>query len=67
MSEIVGVPLEPTPETALCDMIEKGLSKFTTQLEEISASATKEYALLRNLRKMKDEWADIVFEIAPYR
>lgn len=67
MSEIVGVPLEPLPETALSDMIEKGLSKYTTQLEEISATATKEFALLKNLRKMKEEWVDILFECAPYR
>lgn len=67
MSEIVGVPLEPTPTTALSDMVDKGLSKFTVQLEEISASATKEFALLKALRKMKEEWAEVNFEIAPYR
>lgn len=67
MSEIVGVPLEPTPETTLSDMIEKGLSKYTSQLEDISGTATKEYALLKNLRKMKEEWVDVIFECNPYR
>lgn len=67
MGEIVGVALEPTPTTALSDMIDKGMSKFVTQLEEISASATKEFALLKNLRKMRDEWKDIYFECTPYR
>lgn len=67
MSEIVGIPLDPKPESTLADMIDKGLSKFNTQLEEISASATKEYALLKNLRKMKEEWAEVYFELLPYR
>lgn len=48
-------------------MIEAGLPKFATQLEEISASATKEYALEKNLEKMKAEWEDVVFECVPYR
>lgn len=67
MSEIIGVPIELTPESALCDMIDKGMSKFIPKLEEISASATKEFALLRNLRKMKEDWDDIYFDLAPYR
>lgn len=48
-------------------MIEAGLPKFASQLEEISASATKEYALEKNLEKMKAEWEDVVFECVPYR
>lgn len=48
-------------------MIEAGLPRFTKQLEEISGAATKEYALERNLAKMKEEWIDIKFECIPYR
>lgn len=48
-------------------MIEAGLPKFTTQLEEIGAAATKEYALEKNLAKMKEEWVDVCFECVPYR
>lgn len=63
----MGVPLHITPESSLNDMIEAGLPKFAAQLEEISAAATKEYALERNLFKMKEEWKDICFECVLYR
>lgn len=48
-------------------MIEAGLSKFATQIDEISGSATKEYALEKNLQKMKEEWQDVCFECVLYR
>lgn len=67
ISEIVGVKLHVTEESSLNDMIEAGLPKFTNQLEEISAAATKEYALEKNLQKMKEEWQDICFECVLYR
>lgn len=67
IGEIVGVPLVITEQSTLNDMIEAGLPKFSAQLEEISAAATKEYALQKNLQKMKDEWTSICFELVPYR
>lgn len=67
ISEIVGVPLFITEDSTLNDMIEAGLPKFTAQLEEIGAAATKEYALEKNLAKMKEEWVDVCFECVPYR
>ncbi|XP_023310238.1 dynein heavy chain 3, axonemal [Anoplophora glabripennis] len=67
ISEIVGVQLVITEDSTLNDMIEAGLPKFSQQLEEISGAATKEYALQKNLAKMKDEWVDIKFECVPYR
>ncbi|KAK9888347.1 hypothetical protein WA026_000602 [Henosepilachna vigintioctopunctata] len=67
ISEIVGVPLVITPESTLNEMIEAGLPKFSAKLEEISAAATKEYALEKNLKKMKEEWTDIRFDCVPYR
>ncbi|KAJ8964394.1 hypothetical protein NQ317_006775 [Molorchus minor] len=67
ISEIVGVPLTITENSTLSDMIEAGLPKFSAQLEEISGAATKEYALQKNLSKMKEEWLDISFELIPYR
>ncbi|RZC40467.1 DHC N2 domain containing protein [Asbolus verrucosus] len=67
ISEIVGTEIVPTPESTLNDMIEAGLPKFTAQLEDISAAATKEYELEKNLKKMKEEWTDIKFELVPYR
>ncbi|XP_030747452.1 dynein heavy chain 3, axonemal isoform X2 [Sitophilus oryzae] len=67
ISEIVGTTLVITPDSTLNDMIEAGLPKYSQQLEEVSASATKEYTLEKNLAKMKEEWVDIVFECVPYR
>ncbi|KAG5895230.1 hypothetical protein JTB14_003447 [Gonioctena quinquepunctata] len=67
ISEIVGIPLNVTPDSTLNDMIEAGLPKFAQQLEEIGAAATKEYALQKNLAKMKEEWVDICFECISYR
>jgi len=48
-------------------MIEAGLPKYSQQLEEVSAAATKEYTLEKNLKKMKEEWVEIEFECIPYR
>lgn len=67
ISELVGTVIVVTSELTLNDMIETGLPKYTAQLEDIGASATKEYELERNLKKMKDEWANIKFELMPYR
>ncbi|XP_066246402.1 dynein axonemal heavy chain 3 [Euwallacea similis] len=67
ISEIVGIELVITPESTLNDMIEAGLSKYSQQLEEVSAAATKEYTLEQNLMKMKEEWVDVEFECIPYR
>ena len=36
-------------------------------LEEIGASASKEYSLEKAMEKMKIEWADVHFEFIPYR
>ena len=67
MSEIVGVPLNPTKETTLSEMIETGMAKMAAQLEDISVAATKEFQLEKNLSKMRAEWKDVAFECIPYR
>ncbi|XP_045475837.1 dynein axonemal heavy chain 3 [Harmonia axyridis] len=67
IGEIVGVPLVIGTESTLNEMIEAGLPKFSAKLEEISGAATKEYALEKNLKKMKEEWTDIRFDCVPYR
>ncbi|KAK2580549.1 hypothetical protein KPH14_007682 [Odynerus spinipes] len=67
ISQIVKVPIELTDTSCLSDMIEYGLPIYIEKLEEISSSATKEHALLRNLQKMKEEWVDIHFELTLYR
>ncbi|GLG98287.1 Dynein heavy chain, cytoplasmic, partial [Gryllus bimaculatus] len=67
ISEVAGVDITPEKYPSLNDMVEAGLMKYVTRLDEISVSATKEYALEQNLQKMKEEWADIEFECVPYR
>ena len=54
-------------DTSLADMIEAGLHRIVSQLEEIGATASKEYALEMAMAKMKDEWLNVVFECVPYR
>jgi len=48
-------------------MIEIGLLNYIEKLEEISITASREYSLEHNLRKMKEEWLSIEFECSPYR
>ena len=61
------VELKRGPDTSLADMIEAGLHRVVSQLEEIGATASKEYALEMAMAKMKDEWLHVVFECVPYR
>ncbi|KAG8302480.1 Dynein heavy chain 3, axonemal [Homalodisca vitripennis] len=63
----LGITILPTPESTLSDMIELGLTKHITKLEEIGVTASREFALEQSLRKMKQEWIDICFELIPYR
>ncbi|KAF5289736.1 hypothetical protein FQA39_LY03653 [Lamprigera yunnana] len=67
ISSIIGIKIVPTADSNLHNMIEFGLTKYAAQLEEISGAATKEYALENILIKMMEEWADIRFELSPYR
>lgn len=48
-------------------MLEYGLQKHLGKLEEIGASAAKEYSLEKALSKMKEDWKDLKFELVPYR
>lgn len=67
MSEIVGFDLKPEEDTSLAHMLEFGLGKYLTQLDEISAAASKEHSLEKALEKMQEEWHDIAFELVAYR
>ncbi|KAG7209677.1 hypothetical protein KM043_011323 [Ampulex compressa] len=67
ISKVVEVSIVPTENSSLSEMIEYGLPIHVSKLEEISSAATKEHALQGNMRKMKDEWKDVYFELTPYR
>ncbi|MGH0124048.1 UNVERIFIED_CONTAM: hypothetical protein FKN15_034456 [Acipenser sinensis] len=67
ISEIVGFDLKPEADTSLLNMVEYGLAKFIDKLDEIGASASKEYSLEKAMEKMKSEWADACFGFTKYR
>ncbi|RUS89800.1 hypothetical protein EGW08_002412, partial [Elysia chlorotica] len=67
MSDIVGFDIRPKEDTSLAVMLEHGLHKHLAKLEEIGASAAKEYSLEKALTKMKGDWKDLCFELVPYR
>lgn len=69
ISEVVGdPPIVPKPDsTSLADMIERGLISYVAELEEISSSASKEHALENQLRRMQEDWKDVLCELSPYR
>ncbi|XP_058475903.1 dynein axonemal heavy chain 3-like [Solea solea] len=67
ISSTVGFEIIPEEDSALKDMLDLGLSKFSNELEEIGALASKEYALEKALENMKKEWADLQFSLSQYR
>ncbi|KAK7833315.1 hypothetical protein U0070_017314 [Myodes glareolus] len=67
ISEIVGYEVKPTETTCLANMLEFGFGKFVEKLEPISAAASKEYSLEKNLEKMKMDWVNMTFSFVKYR
>ncbi|KAK1794827.1 hypothetical protein P4O66_009897, partial [Electrophorus voltai] len=67
ISTVVGFDVKPDADASLLSMVELGLSKFADKLEEIGASANKEYSLEKALEKMKNEWAELRFGFTQYR
>jgi dynein heavy chain len=41
--------------------------QYISRIEEVSVTATKEFALEETLQRMQSEWNDICFEFLPYR
>lgn len=60
-------PMCPEPETSLSELVSAGLMQFITHIEEVSATATKEFALEETLHRMQAEWDNVRFEFLPYR
>ncbi|XP_047461369.1 dynein axonemal heavy chain 3 [Mugil cephalus] len=67
ISSLVGFSVKPDADSTLQNMLDLGLSEFSDKLEEIGASASKEYSLEKAMDKMKNEWADLSFSFSPYR
>ncbi|XP_072937032.1 dynein axonemal heavy chain 7 [Epargyreus clarus] len=67
ISEIVGFPIVVDDELSLEKVIDFNLVDYIEKFEGISEAATKENNLERALDKMMKEWADLRFEILPYK
>ncbi|GAA6232467.1 dynein heavy chain 3, axonemal [Lates japonicus] len=67
ISSIVGFEVKPDVNSSLLNMLDLGLSKYSDKMEEIGASASKEYSLEKSMEKMKSEWADLRFSFTQYR
>jgi dynein heavy chain len=53
ISSIVGASVRPDERFSLCVALSMGLKVHLTQIEEISASASKEYSLEKSLDKLQ--------------
>ncbi|MEQ2213412.1 Dynein heavy chain 3, axonemal, partial [Xenoophorus captivus] len=67
ISHTVGFDVRPDKNSTLQSMLDLKLSKFSKELEEIGASASKEFSLEKSMDKMKKEWANLRFSFSSYR
>lgn len=67
VSDIVGFPIQVDEELSLQKVIDFHLDEYIDKFEGISEAATKENNLEKALDKMMKEWADLKFEILPYK
>ncbi|CAG5890787.1 unnamed protein product [Menidia menidia] len=67
ISSIVGLDVRPEVYNSLHSMLDLGLATFSQNLEEIGASASKEYSLEKSMEKMRKEWAGLQFSFTAYR
>ncbi|XP_075305326.1 dynein axonemal heavy chain 3 [Odontesthes bonariensis] len=67
ISSIVNLDVKPDVNSSLRNMLDLGLSKFSQKLEEIGASASKEFSLEKSMEKMRNEWATLQFSFSAYR
>ncbi|KAK2921231.1 hypothetical protein Q8A73_000716 [Channa argus] len=67
ISSTAGFEVKPDENSSLMNMLDLGLSKFSNKLEEIGASASKEYSLEKSLETMKNEWINLQFAFTPYK
>lgn len=67
MSQIAGIDLTPDSGTSLAKMLQLNLDPYMDNFAEISGGASKEYTLETNMKKMREDWADVMFCLTPYR
>lgn len=67
ISDIVGFPIVVDDELSMEKVIDFNLVDYIEKFESISEAATKENNLEKALDKMMKEWADLRFDILPYK
>ncbi|KAM9486848.1 dynein axonemal heavy chain 7-like, partial [Clarias gariepinus] len=68
MSAVVGFSLKPSQEEAcISHFIPLHLEVHLLNFEGISEAASKEYSLEKAMERMTSEWADMKFNLLPYR
>ena len=59
MGQELGFEVKHGEDMTLSSMIDAGVHKLGDRLQEISSSASKEFALEKAMGKMKDEWEHV--------
>ncbi|KAI8621842.1 dynein heavy chain and region D6 of dynein motor-domain-containing protein [Chytriomyces sp. MP71] len=67
MSNAAGFELKPDSNSSLRKMLKLNLDQFLTPFKEISESASKEYTLEKNMKKMAVEWEPLELVLLAYR
>ncbi|KAG1961895.1 dynein heavy chain 12, axonemal [Pimephales promelas] len=67
MSEIAGHDLTPDSGSSLRKILKQNLNPYLELFENISAGASKEFALERAMHNMVEVWETVSFQYHPYR
>ena len=67
MSNIAGKDLTPDEDSNVAKYIAMGLEKYLEQFEVISETAKREASLENTLKRMIEEWKDVIFNMMDYR
>ncbi|KAJ3020398.1 UNVERIFIED_CONTAM: Dynein heavy chain 7, axonemal [Siphonaria sp. JEL0065] len=67
MSSTAGYELKPDSNSSLRKMLKLNLDQYLGQFKEISESASKEYTLEKNMKKMAVEWEPLELVLLAYR
>ena len=67
VSELSGYEIRPDADTTLAQLLSLNLNKHMERMEEIGASAIKEFSLANAMREMKSAWAETLLNFSDYR
>ena len=67
VSELTGYEIKPDEETTLAQLLSLNLNRHMEKMEEIGASASKEFSLATAMKEMKIAWAEQLFNFGDYR